>query len=106
MEGISAYIEKNGEAVYPMRTLSDSLKISGTAIGKCLETLVADGLIDKNEDVLKVTEKGLEALEPYIKNYYFCGRCKDFYGGWNFPMNTHFSAEDAALFLPVSAQRC
>ena len=62
---LMTYIEKNGEAVYPMRTLSDSLKISGTAIGKCLETLVADGLIDKNEDVLKVTEKGLEALEPY-----------------------------------------
>lgn len=62
---LMTYIEKNGEAVYPMRTLSDSLKISGTAVGKCLETLVADGLIDKNEDVLKVTEKGLEALEPY-----------------------------------------
>lgn len=31
-----------------------------------------------------------EVLEPYIKNYYFCGRCKDFYGGWNFPMNTHY----------------
>ena len=62
---LMTYIEKNGEADYPMRTLSDSLKISGTAISRCIETLVADGLIDKNGDVLKVTGKGLEALEPY-----------------------------------------
>ena len=62
---LMTYIEKNGEAVYPMRTLSDSLKISGTAIAKCLENLVSDGLIDKQGDVLKVTSEGLEALEPY-----------------------------------------
>lgn len=62
---LMTYIEKNGEADYPMRTLSDSLKISGTAINRCIETLVADGLIDRNGDVLKVTGKGLEALEPY-----------------------------------------
>ena len=62
---LMAFIEKNGEAVYPMRTLSDSLKISGTAIGKCLEKLIASELIGKQEDVLKITGKGLEALEPY-----------------------------------------
>ena len=62
---LMAFIEKNGEAVYPMRTLSDSLKISGTAIGKCLEKLIANELIEKQEDVLKITGKGLEALEPY-----------------------------------------
>lgn len=62
---LMTFIEKNGEAVYPMRTLSDSLKISGTAIGKCLEKLIASELIGKQEDVLKITGKGLEALEPY-----------------------------------------
>ena len=62
---LMTFIEKNGEAVYPMRTLSDSLKISGTAIGKCLEKLIANELIEKQEDVLKITGKGLEALEPY-----------------------------------------
>lgn len=62
---LMTFIEKNGEAVYPMRTLSDSLKISGTAIGKCLEALIADELVEKQEDVLKITNKGLEALEPY-----------------------------------------
>lgn len=62
---LMTFIEKNGEAVYPMRTLSDSLKISGTAIAKCLQSLVSDGLIGKEDDELRITEKGLEALEPY-----------------------------------------
>lgn len=62
---LMTFIEKNGEAVYPMRILSDSLKISGTAIGKCLESLIADELIEKRGDILKITEEGLEALEPY-----------------------------------------
>lgn len=59
------YIEKNGEAIYSMRTLSDSLKISGTAISKYLEIIVADGWLEKNGEVLKVTDKGIDALEPY-----------------------------------------
>ena len=29
---VLTYIEKNGKKEYPMRTLSDTLKISGTAI--------------------------------------------------------------------------
>lgn len=62
---LMTFIEKNGEAVYPMRTLSDSLKIPGTAIAKCLENLVSDGLIEQEDDELRITEKGLEALEPY-----------------------------------------
>lgn len=62
---LMTFIEKIGEVAFNMRTLSDSLKISGTAITKCLEDLVAEGLIDKTAGVLKVTDKGLEALEPY-----------------------------------------
>ena len=53
------------------------------------EEVIAD--FDKMRKVHYLLSVGdFEALEPYIKNYYFCGRCKDFYGGWNFPMNTHF----------------
>lgn len=53
------------------------------------EEVIAD--FDKMMEVHYLLTVGdFEALEPYIKNYYFCGRCKDFYGGWNFPMNTHF----------------
>lgn len=37
-----------------------------------------------------LTVGNFEALESYIKNFYICGDCKDFYGTWNFPMNTHF----------------
>lgn len=62
---ILTYLEKNGEKEYPMRILSDTLKISGAAIIKSMEELANDGLIAKNNDVLKITEKGLEALEPY-----------------------------------------
>lgn len=62
---ILTYIEKHGEVVYHMRTLSDFLKISGTTISKYLDRLIANELIEKMEDVLKLTEKGLEALEPY-----------------------------------------
>lgn len=62
---ILAFIEKNGEQAYSMRTLSDSLKISGTAIGKCLENFVAEGLIEKIGDVIRITANGLNTLEPY-----------------------------------------
>lgn len=59
------FIEKNGEQVYSMRALSDSLKISGTEIGKCLEKLMADRLIKKNGEMIKITDSGLGVLEPY-----------------------------------------
>ena len=36
---VLTYIEKNGKKEYPMRTLSDTLKISGTAISKALDEL-------------------------------------------------------------------
>ena len=36
---VLTYIEKNGKKKYPMRTLSDTLKISGTAISKALDEL-------------------------------------------------------------------
>ena len=39
---VLTYIEKNGKKEYPMRTLSDTLKISGTAISKALDELLKD----------------------------------------------------------------
>ena len=62
---VLTYIEKNGKKEYPMRTLSDTLKISGTAISKALAELENDVLIKRCEDKMEITEKGLEALEQY-----------------------------------------
>lgn len=42
---VLTYIEKNGKKEYPMRTLSDTLKISGTAISKALDELENEALI-------------------------------------------------------------
>lgn len=42
---VLTYIEKNGKKKYPMRTLSDTLKISGTAISKALDELENEALI-------------------------------------------------------------
>lgn len=46
---VLTYIEKNGKKEYPMRTLSDTLKISGTAISKALDELENDVLIKNVE---------------------------------------------------------
>ena len=62
---IMTFLEKNGEGEYTLRTLSDSLKISGTMISKCLEQLIENRWIEKKEEMLKVTENGLAALEPF-----------------------------------------
>lgn len=62
---VLAYLEKNGEKAYPMRTLTDTLKISGTAIGKSLDALTQAGYITRNGDILGITDAGLAALEPY-----------------------------------------
>lgn len=62
---VLAYLEKNGEKAYPMRTLTDTLEISGTAIGKSLDSLTQAGYITRNGDILGITEAGLAALEPY-----------------------------------------
>lgn len=62
---VLAYLEKHGKKAYSMRTLSDSLKISGTAISKCLDDLSSQRLICKEDSVLDITDSGLKALEPY-----------------------------------------
>lgn len=62
---VLAYLEKHGENEYKMRTLSDTLKISGTAIADALDDMEAKGKITRNGSRFAITEAGLEALEPY-----------------------------------------
>ena len=62
---VMAYLEQSGEQVYAMRTLSDTLKISASAIGSSLDALAAEGLIRRKGETLAITQDGLAALEPY-----------------------------------------
>lgn len=63
---VLTYIEKNGKKDYPMRTLSDTLKISGTAISKALDELENDVLIKRCEDQMEITEKVLRHLSHTV----------------------------------------
>lgn len=60
-----AYLEKTGAQVYSLRTLVDTLNISGSAIGKCLEELEAERLVERSGGTVAITAAGLEAMEPY-----------------------------------------
>ena len=62
---IMTYLERCKEQDYALRAISDSLKISGTMISKSLEVLEKNKWIQKNGNKIKVTEEGMEALEPY-----------------------------------------
>ena len=62
---VLAYLEQSGEQAYAMRTLSDTLKISASAIGSSLDALAAEGLIRREGETLAITQDGLAALEPY-----------------------------------------
>ncbi len=62
---VLAYLEQSGEQVYAMRTLSDTLKISASAIGSSLDALAAEGLIRRKGETLAITQDGMAALEPY-----------------------------------------
>ena len=62
---VLAYLEQSGEQAYSMRTLSDTLKISASAIDSSLTALAGEGLLSRNGDFLAVTQAGLAALEPY-----------------------------------------
>ena len=62
---VLTFLEKNGKNVYAIRTLSDKLKISGTEVSKALDELTNIGAILRNENLLEITDKGLDMLEPY-----------------------------------------
>ncbi len=58
-------LERKENTSYSIRNLSDSLCISSTAVMTSLTCLKDRGLIVESENELNVTEKGLNALEPY-----------------------------------------
>lgn len=60
-----AYVEENGKKEYPWRNLTDELNISGNKVMEIRQSLYTKGLITKDGDVLSITKKGIEALEPY-----------------------------------------
>ncbi len=62
---ILSLVEEYGKKEYPWREIMDTLKISGSAVMKERSFLSSNGYITKNGEELEITEKGLEALEPY-----------------------------------------
>ncbi len=62
---ILTFLEKNGEQDYTIRTLSDTLAISGSEIERSLEIMSDNGLVKVNNSKLKITDEGLANLEPY-----------------------------------------
>ena len=59
------YVERKGKAEISLRLLGDELCISGTTVLNSINRLCDDGLLNKDIRQLSVTEKGLQALEPY-----------------------------------------
>lgn len=60
-----AYLERTGAQACSLRTLVDTLHISGSAISKCLAELEAEQLVENSGGKLAITAAGLEAIEPY-----------------------------------------
>ena len=62
---VLTYIEREGKKKYSIRELSDTIKISGTTVKKCLEEAEEKNYIKKNEEEIAIASEGLNALEPY-----------------------------------------
>lgn len=62
---ILSFLEREGKGVYTIRSISDSLCISGSTVLKYLEHFKANGLIRADGDAIEIAPEGLEALEPY-----------------------------------------
>ena len=62
---VLSFLEREGNRVFSVRELSDSLCISGTAVMKSLSAMKDKGFLDEEKEVLRLTEAGKEALEPY-----------------------------------------
>lgn len=62
---ILAYIEKKEEVINSVRDIADQLCISGNTVMAELERLIGDDLLVCKANKLGITQKGLEALEPY-----------------------------------------
>lgn len=62
---ILCYIQKNGEKEYSIRDISDSINISGNTVIKWVQYAVDNGLLNKKDELLSVSDKGILELEPY-----------------------------------------
>ena len=59
------FIEKHGNKKFFVREISDSIKISGTMVSKCLGEARENDLIIEDNNCISITSKGLSVLEPY-----------------------------------------
>lgn len=62
---VLSYLERVEKSPYSVRQLGDALCISGTAVMKSIEELVAREMVRATAETLSITEKGRTALEPY-----------------------------------------
>ncbi len=62
---VLSYLERVEKRPYSVRQLGDALCISGTAVMKSIEELVAREMVRATAETLSITEKGRTALEPY-----------------------------------------
>lgn len=61
---VLAYLEREKNTL-SVRQISDTLRISGATVMKCLEQMRAANLLGKDGVELYITKEGLDALEPY-----------------------------------------
>ena len=62
---ILSFLEREGDGEYPVRTLADTLCLSGTAVTDGMDALGERALLRRDGGALSLTEAGLAALEPY-----------------------------------------
>ena len=62
---ILTFLEKNGAGKYSIRSLADTLKISGSQTEHCLTILEDNGLVKNKDGYIEITHAGLDNLEPY-----------------------------------------
>lgn len=61
---VMSFLEKNRNGEYGIREIADSVQISGVVVSKCLEKAQSADYL-KGEKIFSITEKGMDALEPY-----------------------------------------
>ncbi len=62
---VLTYIERNGNKEYPMRKLSDEIKISGNQIKQTVASLISKGLLVNSDNYYALNEESYKALKPY-----------------------------------------
>jgi len=65
---VLSFLAENGDGLYPVRSFSDTICVSGNEILRCVEFLASNNYIKVNNEEYSVTDLGLKALEPYRVN--------------------------------------